>query len=329
MNSLLEKSVFTCGPASEDAELLAKIAGSAGGLRLNIAHLTPDALKGWLDRLIGLRVAIGRQFRIVLDLQGAKVRVGHVPAVKALPEQVELFFGEKSEQAGSIPVPNRSVFAMTSPGDRLLLNDRRIVIAITGKSEDRLQGKVEQNGPLSSGKGINSPDRVFELARVMPSDALAVEMSRHIENLDYAVSFVADGREKLLFRPLTGPDHRLIAKIEQRAAFDHLDAIAAGFDELWLCRGDLGAEVGLKSLGIMQRRFIDAMPELQRPCLLAGEVLGSMVVMAQPSRAEIVQLYDAMRDGFAGFVLSDETACGAQIPAVLSFVNDFFADRHV
>lgn len=329
MNGLLHNSVFTCGPASEDGELLARMAGSAGGLRLNIAHLSPDALKGWLDRLIGLRVAIGRQFRIILDLQGAKVRVGSVPAVKALPEQVELFFGEKSGQSGSIPVPNRSVFALTSPGDRLLLNDRRIVIKITGKSEDRLLGKVEQNGPLSSGKGINSPDRVFELARVMPSDALAVEMSRNIDNLDYAVSFVADGHEKELFRPLTGPNHRLIAKIEQRAAFDHLGTIAAGFDELWLCRGDLGAEVGLKSLGTMQRRFIEALPRLGRPCLLAGEVLGSMVVIPQPSRAEIVQLYDAMHAGFAGFVLSDETACGSQIPAVISFVNDFFSDWHV
>ena len=321
-----KKLIFTCGPASEDDVSLQALARTASALRLNVAHLTPDNLERWLGRLINLRSRAEHKFRIILDLQGAKVRVGRFPAVEQLPEDVQLFVGDVSHQVDRIPVPNHSVFEKTSPGDRLLLNDRRVVVLVTSKSEDCLHGIVEQNGPLSSGKGINSPDRVFEMARVMPSDAAAIELSRHIEDLDYAISFVADGRESELFRPLTGKSHRLIAKIEQRAAFAHLGAVAEHFDELWLCRGDLGAEAGLQKLGALQQRFAAAIPGLGRPCLLAGEVLGSMVTQPQPSRAEIVQLYDAMHGNFAGIVLSDETACGSQVLAVLNFVKFFFAD---
>jgi len=318
--------VFTCGPASEAAATLSLIARRADALRLNIAHMTTEKLQQWLDRLVELRRRENLGFRIVLDLQGAKVRIGRLPEVTHLPETVELFYGEVSDAPGMIPVPTQSVFEKTEPGDCLLLNDRRVILRVTGRAGGRLQAAVEKNGPLSSGKGLNSPDRVFEMAKVTEHDASAIAMSKEIADLDYAVSFVADGSESRLFRPLVGISHRLIAKIEQRAAFSHLAAIDAVFDEFWLCRGDLGAEAGLRKLGAWQADFVKALPGLKNPCLLAGEVLGSMVALPNPSRAEIVQLYDAIQARFAGFVLSDETACGTQIAAVMQFIDYFFAD---
>jgi len=320
------KKVFTCGPASEAPATLALIAKRADALRLNIAHMTTEKLQQWLDRLTELRRRENLRFRVVLDLQGAKVRIGRLPEVVSLPETIELFYGDVSDSPATIPVPTQSVFEKTEIGDRLLLNDRRVILKVTGREGGRLQAAVEKNGPLSSDKGLNSPDRVFEMARVTEHDAAAIAMSKEIEDLDYAVSFVADGSESHLFRPLAGSSHRLIAKIEQRAAFSHLAAIDAAFDEFWLCRGDLGAEAGLRKLGAWQADFIGAMPGLQKPCLIAGEVLGSMVALPNPSRAEIVQLYDSIQAGFAGFVLSDETACGTQIAAVMHFIDYFFAD---
>lgn len=323
MTEFVKQLIYTCGPASDDYSLLGQMAVSASGMRLNIAHLDSEGLDAWLEKLIKLRFSTGKNFRIILDLQGAKVRIGEFPRVDGLPDKVELFFGEKSERHDRIPVPCKSVFLQTMVGDRLLLNDRRVIVRITHKWQDCMTGVVEQNGKLSSGKGLNSPDRVFEMARITPADAAAISLSTDVDNLDYAVSFVADGHESQLFRPLTG-SHRLIAKIEQRAAFEHLSEIDRKFDELWLCRGDLGAEAGFKALGGLQNRFAEAIKRLHNPCLLAGEVLGSMVVMPQPSRAEIVQLHDAMATGFAGIVLSDETACGSQIPEVLRFLQTFF-----
>lgn len=320
----MHKIILTCGPASEGDSVLQMMSRVADGFRLNVAHLSIEKLERWLEKIQRIRAASLRQPSIILDLQGAKVRIGRMGAVEALPEKVTLFFGEESDSADRIPVPCESVFMKTAVGDRLLLNDRRVILRVTAAGTDFLAAKVEQNGPLSSGKGLNSPDRVFEMARVTASDHAAIEASRHIAGVAYAVSFVADGSEVDLFRPLCG-GAALIAKIEQRAAFANLKGIDAVFDEFWLCRGDLGAEAGLKALGGLQRQFVTAMKQqLNKPALLAGEVLGSMTAIPQPSRAEIVQLDDALDDGFAGIVLSDETACGKQVPDVVRFLADFF-----
>jgi len=131
----------------------------------------------------------------------------------------------------------------------------------------------------------------------------------------------------MLFHLFLTGSARLVAKIEQRAAMRHLAAIDVRFDEFWFCRGDLGAEVGLKELGFLQAQFVSAIPQFRRPALIAGEVLGSMVSNAYPSRAEVVQLYDVMQGGFAGIVLSDETACGSQVAAVVDFCRFWFFDK--
>jgi pyruvate kinase len=322
-----KKIVLTCGPASENDAILQLMSRIADGFRLNVAHLDAASLERWLKKLVALREKCQRQFQIILDLQGAKVRIGRYPAVETVPERVRLVAAEISDDPAVIPVPSASVFAGTSAGDRLLLNDRRVIVRVTAKKSDCLLAEVEQNGPLASGKGLNSPDRVFEMARVTANDRAAILLSREIEQIAYAVSFVADGSEAGLFRPMTGAAP-LIAKIEQREAFRHLDVINREFAELWLCRGDLGAEAGLKQLGTLQRQFVAAMGNCEaKPALLAGEVLGSMVRMPIPGRAEVVQLDDAMHCGFAGIVLSDETACGSQVPAVVNFLADFMDIR--
>ena len=319
----MKRIVLTCGPSSEEDELLSRMATLADGFRLNVAHLDIGRLETWLNRLQKLRQQSGRNFSVILDLQGAKVRIGAYPAVASLPAQVELFLGASSEVCERIPVPAESVFSLTLPGDLLFLNDRKVVLRVIGKGSESMQTEVVQNGALSSGKGVNSPDRVFELARATEGDRLAVECGKSFVDVAYAISFVADGSERALFQPLTGGS-RLIAKIEQRTAMQHLAQIDANFDELWFCRGDLGAEAGLKELGGLQRQFVNTLPELSKSALIAGEVLGSMVVNACPSRSEVVQLYDAMQSGFSGLVLSDETACGSQVAAVISFLEYWF-----
>lgn len=319
----MQNIVLTCGPACGTDELLLKMATIATGLRLNVAHLGNGRLESWLVRLQKLRQQSRQNFLIILDLQGAKVRIGNYPAVASLPEQVELFLGSASACNERIPVPTKSVFVQTMPGDQLFLNDRKIILEVIGKSDASLQAKVVQNGALSSGKGLNSPDHVFELARVTEADRHAVECSRSVDNVAYAVSFVRDSEESRLFRPLVGVA-RLIAKIEQRVAMQHLAEIDAAFDELWFCRGDLGAEAGFKELGRLQQQFVEAIPELSKPALIAGEVLGSMLTCQQPSRAEMVQLYDSTQSGFSGLVLSDETASGTQVAAVVDFLKYWF-----
>ena len=315
--------ICTGGPACEDYSTLKKLALICSGFRLNSAHLSENQLSSWLQRLDKLRTETGKNFNIIIDLQGAKVRIGKVPTVASLPDIVKLFYGESSQEEGLIPVFEKEVFSQTEVNDRLLLNDRKVILKVLEKDKNNefLIAEVEQNGPLSSEKGLNSPDRVFMFSRVTEKDKKAISVSKRFENVSYAISFVADGNEVNLFKPII-ENHALIAKIEQCAAFNYLEKIYANFDQLWLCRGDLGAEAGIKKLGFLQEKFIkDSVAHGKRP-VLAGEVLGSMVERRYPSRAEVVQLYNAINDGFSGIVLSDETAVGKNVQAVIDFLND-------
>lgn len=314
--------ILTAGPASADPAFLDDLTRTATSVRLNTSHLNQYQLQDWLALLEKCRDH--NTFRIVLDLQGAKARIGKINSTGELPPIVSLIFADHSDEQGIIPVPHQAVFDLSRPGDRLFLNDRKIILEILENSPEILRAKVVQNGALSSGKGINSPDRVFEMAKVTPNDMQAIKIAESFGDIDFAISFVADGHEASLFRKLVHRNARLIAKIEQREAFMHLDKIDSLFDETWLCRGDLGAEAGLLELGRLQAEFVKAMTKFTKPAIIAGEVLGSMVELELPTRAEIVQLYDAMTCGFSGLVLSDETAVGKNIEAVMAFIRQFF-----
>ena len=323
----MNQFILTVGPVSEAPEQLDLLARVATRLRLNVGHLTPEKLERLLQQIVERFAVWGKVIPVVLDLQGAKLRIGDYPAVSSPPSEVELIHAYESSDPAIIPVPHESIFRQTCPGDLLLLNDRKVVLRVRAKpSADRLFAQTLQAGELGPAKGISSPDRVFELARVAPVDFTAIEIGNRYPAVEYAVSFVGDGEEAALFRPLI-EGRRLIAKIERRAAIGNLAAIDRAFDELWLCRGDLGADVGLRELGVMQQRFVERFPELTKPKILAGEVLGSMVNAPQPSRSEIVHLHDVRRAGFDGIVLSDETARGRHLAGVVTFLHDHFASE--
>lgn len=319
--------ILTIGPASSSPDMVAALGRVATRFRLNTSHMSGDRLRESLSGIGRVFHDTGRVLPVVLDLQGAKVRIGRYPEVAGIPAQVELRLADASDTPAVIPVPHESVFDKTAVGDAVHLNDRRVILRITGRNgPGSFEAECLRSGPLSSNKGFNCENRAYELVRLSPRDAEAIRVGNEFPFVEYAVSFVLDGSEAGLFRPLTG-NRRLIAKIERPAAIDRLSEIDALFDETWLCRGDLGAEADLRDLGALQTRYITAFPALRRPKILAGEVLGSMTAAPLPSRSEIVHLHDIIAAGFDGIVLSDETASGKHIPDVISFIEYYFRLR--
>ncbi|MBF0499928.1 MAG: hypothetical protein HQM09_07335 [Candidatus Riflebacteria bacterium] len=317
--------ILTIGPASSSTELIRRMNGIATRFRLNTGHLRPDQLREVLDRLAEEFTRSGKVLPVTLDLQGAKLRIGSYPSVETMPPSVELRFGAASDDPGIIAVPHERFLRETQPGDLLCLNDRRVILRVIRRSgETALHAECLQTGPLSARKGLNCPSRGYTLDAIPEGDRDSIGIGNRYPFVEYALSFVRDGSEAALFRPLTGT-RRLIAKIEQPAALSALKALDDAFDEHWLCRGDLGAEADIRDLGRLQRSFIDAFPTLRKPKILAGEVLGSTVKLPFPTRSEIVHLYDCLCTGFNGFVLSDETAQGGHVPEVLSFLEHFFS----
>lgn len=323
-NTAEVERILTIGPASSSLEMIAALGHVATRFRLNTSHISSDRLRESLSEIERIFHDTGRVMPVVLDLQGAKVRIGRYPAVGGVPSKVELRFAEASEAPAVIPVPHESVFDKTAVGDVVHLNDRRVILRITGrKGPNSFEADCIRSGPLSSNKGFNCENRAYELVRLSPRDAEAISIGNEFPFVEYAISFVLDGIEADLFRPHTG-NRRLVAKIERPAAIDRLAQIDALFDETWLCRGDLGAEADLRDLGALQARYVAAFSALRRPKILAGEVLGSMTAAPFPSRSEIVHLHDILAAGFDGFVLSDETASGSHVSDVISFLKYYF-----
>lgn len=316
-------AIITLGPSTEDDAILYELCEVATAFRLNCAHLVPDALGGWLSRLQSCYGAIGRAIPLVLDLQGAKMRLGELPDQSALGEHVALVLAEQSQTPDQLPVPHPQLFAHVKAGEKLWVNDARVelVVRSINARRDRIEATVSCNGPVSSRKGINRPLHPIPLAEVATRDRAAIAQADQVDFVRYAFSFVHTGAEARLLRELTR--RPLSAKIERLEAFEHLASIAAGFDDLWLCRGDLGAQAGVFALAQLQRRFAAALCDLGRPGYLAGQVLEHLSAHPLPTRAEVVQLLDAERAGFSGIVLSDETAVGSQLERVIRFLRDW------
>ncbi|MAE71008.1 MAG: hypothetical protein CME06_11145 [Gemmatimonadetes bacterium] len=312
-------AVLTLGPASCDAAILAQLLPVAERFRLNSAHLDPGGLVGWLDRLEALFEAEGRSVPVVVDLQGAKMRIGRFPSIPRLPGRVELVPGDRSERADTIPVPHPGLFRHAAPGDRLFLNDARVELEIERVGDERIGARTVRNGPLEASKGINRAPHPLPFEALSDRDASMIDASIGRPFVEYALSFVRSAQDAGLLRPRLG-GHRLIAKLERTEAIAHVREIDAAFDESWLCRGDLGAQAGVGELGPIQRRIATLIPSLRNPCYLAGQVLEHMTHFPEPTRSEVVHLYEVARSGFAGVVLSDETAIGRHVAEVAGFL---------
>ena len=318
------ETVMTLGPASADLEVVKRLARTAGRFRLNAAHLATGELRGWLVRLARLFGDSKDPPPIVIDLQGAKMRIGKYPSVAGLPERVTLSDVATSDAVGVIPVPHQDLFESVSVGETLTLNDGRVRLEIETVAAHRLEARVILDGPLSSFKGVNRSVHPIPWHGFCDADLERISEARPFPFVQFAFSFVHTGAEATLLRART--DARLVAKIERPEAMEHLDAISRQFDEVWFCRGDLAEQAGLSRLGALQHRMERAIPRFRCPVFLAGQVLEHMSLFPQPTRSEAVHLYEVTQRGWSGIVLSDETAIGRCVIEVADFLDSFFSE---
>ncbi len=305
--------IATLGPASAEPDLWWQLlAAGAGGFRLNTSHLSLDDLDGWLERLAGFRAGHGADFVVTLDLQGSKWRVGQFPAFELAAGQiVELILASETDHPGCLPVPHADFFwAAQVSGGEIVLNDAKSRMVIESTGVDRVRARVTLGGQISAHKGVTFDQSDFRKEDLNEKDREIVLSTQGLGWVDYAVSYVRDGQEMRAYRKALGAETRLIAKLERRPALEDVAEIAAQVEGLWLCRGDLGAELGLAGMAAAAHCFASRVPNLPCPAFLAGQVLEHMTTHPTPTRAEICGIYDALKAGYRGVVLSDETAIG-------------------
>jgi pyruvate kinase len=305
--------IATLGPASEDPAVWKNmIKTGISAFRLNTSHMSPRELDQWLDKLVPVLASQDRSISLILDLQGSKWRLGECKTRMTLVgEQIELTMSSTSDHPRQISVPHADFFKAAPLSDgRILLNDARVELSIDSISEQTIQTRVIKAGPLSSHKGITFSDSTFRREELNVKDQKIVQETRRIPGIRYALSYVRDGAEMKRYREALGEEIYLIAKLERRPALQSVSAISDASDELWLCRGDLGAELGLANMAAEVSMFSRQVESMPLPVILAGQVLEHMTSHPTPTRSELCYLYDALCNGYTGIVLSDETAIG-------------------
>lgn len=233
------------------------------------------------------------------------MRVGAIEPLR-LDLDAQLVLSSTRDGEG-VFVPHPELFQQVAIGERLSFDDGKIEVRVVARESTRLIARVQRPGVLSARKGLNRVEHPIELRDLAEADQQTVSRCLAVPGVDFAVSFASDGTEAAWIRR-RAPDRRVILKVEREEALVHLAALAAQADELWICRGDLGAQLGLSNMAravarIEPRRYAV-------PVLMAGQVLEHLTQHDQPTRSEVCHLVGLISHGYAGVVLSDETAIG-------------------
>jgi pyruvate kinase len=305
--------VATLGPASQDERTWERmLAAGVTGFRLNTSHLSLPDLDRWVARLDPFLAGRNPRPALILDLQGSKWRLGRFPVASLITGQtVTLVCAASSPGGDALPVPHPDFFQVAPrSGAELALSDAKIRLSVLTASARSMQARVLQGGEISSGKGITYLASTYRQESLGAKDRQILERTRPLASVRYALSYVRDAAEMARYRALIGPSAHLIAKLERPQALAEADGIAASANEVWLCRGDLGAELDDRAMAESVHRFSGRVRALAAPALLAGQVLEHMAEHPAPTRSEVCCLYDALARGYRGVVLSDETAVG-------------------
>lgn len=316
------KIVTTIGPASESAEMLEKLLkAGANVFRLNFSHGTPEDHMSRASLIRELAAKLGLEVAILGDLQGPKIRVSTFKEGKIWLEVGDSFTldadlprGEGNKEVVGLDykeLPNDVV-----NGDLLLLDDGRVQLEVTGVDGNKVLTKVVVGGPLSDKKGINKKGGGLSADALTDKDKADILTAAKI-NVDYlAISFPRNGADMNYARELAtaaGLNAQLVAKVERAevvASDEALDEVILASDAVMVARGDLGVEIGDPELVGVQKKMIARARALNRAVITATQMMESMINQPMPTRAEVMDVANAVLDGTDAVMLSAETASG-------------------
>jgi pyruvate kinase len=318
------KIVCTIGPAtSSEAQLGALIESGMNVARVNFAHGTPADHRTVIARIRSLAERIGTPVAILQDLAGPKVRVGAVADGSVVLHAGDPFTlttraitGDRRRVSVSYSQLPREVKAH----DRLLLADGAIELRVQEVTDEDILCHVVVGGTLGSRKGVNCPAGLLGVPILGEKDLQDLRVGVEAA-VDYVgLSFVrtaADVRTAKAVIAGYGSHTPVIAKIETRAALEHLDAILAEADGMMIARGDLSIETPFTRVPIVQKQLIAKANQSAKPVITATQMLFSMVSAPRPTRAEVADVANAILDGSDAVMLSEETAVGRDPVAAL------------
>ncbi|MCZ7528159.1 MAG: pyruvate kinase [Acidimicrobiia bacterium] len=311
------KIVATLGPASRAPGVVrALLEAGADVVRLNSAHGSPEAHRQAARTARARADELGRPVGVLMDLPGPKMRTGPV-----VGDEVELVPGQRFTLAGApvdgdehgVTTTVAGLAGMVHPGDEVFLADGQIVLSVEAVDGDDVRTEVVRGGALRSRKGLSLPRSEHLLDTFTTADEAALALALDLRVDFVGVSFVRVPSDVVRVRsllPKRRPRPRVVAKIETRVALEHLDGIIEAADAVMVARGDLGIQVDVSMVPLLQKEIIAAGNAAGRPVITATQMLGSMTRSPLPTRAEAADVANAVIDGSDALMLSEETAVG-------------------
>jgi pyruvate kinase len=310
------KIVATIGPASDDPETLAQLVEAGLDVaRLNFAHGTPETQAATAERVRDAADRAGRKVAILQDLPGPKLRIGPLRDGYAdlhAGELLTLVCGVDAEgDAKRMSVAWSGLCEAVEPGDEIFLADGsvRLYVERVRAAEAEIDARIDLGGAVASRQGVNVPGELMALPSLPERDLELLRFGESIGVDLVALSFVRRPEDVEGVREHTSLP--LIAKIEKPQAVRNAEAIIQAADCVMVARGDLGIELELQQVPLVQKRVIALAGQQARPVITATQMLESMVTSSRPTRAEVTDVANAILDGTDALMLSQETAVGA------------------
>ncbi|MFF8998479.1 pyruvate kinase [Streptomyces achromogenes] len=312
------KIVCTLGPATDSYDRIkALVEAGMDVARFNLSHGTHAEHEERYRRVRKAADETGRSVGILADLQGPKIRLGRFAEGPVLLERDDTFTitvedGVEGDRH-RCGTTYAGLAADVTPGERVLVDDGKVCLEVTEVDGPRVHTRVIEGGVVSDHKGLNLPGVAVSVPALSKKDEDDLCWALRTGFDLVALSFVRSGDDAVDVHRIMAEEGRrlpLIAKIEKPQAVRNLDGIVAAFDGLMVARGDLGVEMPLEQVPIVQKRAIALARRNAKPVIVATQMLDSMIENSRPTRAEASDVANAVLDGTDAVMLSGETSVG-------------------
>jgi pyruvate kinase len=311
------KIVCTLGPATDSYDQIKALVDAGMDVaRLNLSHGSYAEHEDRYRRVRKAADEAGRSVGILVDLQGPKIRLGRFAEGPVLLERGDEFTITVDDIEGDQQICGTTYKGLTADvarGERILVDDGRVTLEVTDVEGTRVHTMVIEGGMISDNKGLNLPGVAVSVPALSDKDIRDLRWGLRLGADIIALSFVRSGRDVAdVHRIMDEEGHRVpvIAKVEKPQAVENLEDIVDAFDGIMVARGDLGVEMPLETVPIVQKRAVKLARRNAKPVIVATQMLDSMIDNSRPTRAEASDVANAVIDGTDAVMLSGETSIG-------------------
>mgnify|MGYP000019309034 CR=1 FL=1 len=311
------KIVCTMGPAVESPEKVRElIAAGMNMARLNLSHGSYEEHQGRLDRVREAAKEAGKAVAILVDLQGPKIRLARFENGPHELARGDIFTITTDEVPGTkerVGTTYKGLPGDCKPGDFIMIDDGKVTVEVIEVKGNDVVTKCIFPGMVSNNKGLNLPGVAVSVPAMSDKDEEDLRWGLRAGADFIALSFVrnaADIKDVHAIMDEVGIHVPVIAKIEKPQAVDNLEEIVDAFDGIMVARGDLGVEMPIEDVPMVQKRCVELARDAAKPVIVATQMLDSMITNSRPTRAEATDCANAVLDGADALMLSGETSVG-------------------